>query len=135
MHTQAPFSWPVGLLRTCRAPDAFPPSNVCPYRLDLRDCFLVRCSQPGGLRGFKELVKGGMSEADAYAETQASMDFAKERSPSGVREEKEHTLLPLFRLRGWVYCCVCHMYCVGTSPGEDVQCWGDWWNSSLKALW
>ena len=92
MHAHASTLFVAGrsTLRTCRAPDAVPPSKVCPYRLDLRDCFLVRCSQPGGLRGFKELVKGGMSEADAYAETQASMDFAKERSPSGVREEKEH---------------------------------------------
>eukprot|EP00752_Nemacystus_decipiens_P003968 g3634.t1 len=41
-------------------------------------------TDPGGLRGFRELVKGGMSEKDAYAATQASIDFAKEQSPSGL---------------------------------------------------
>ncbi|CAM9763675.1 unnamed protein product [Pylaiella littoralis] len=35
-------------------------------------------TDPGGVRGFKELVRSGMSEADAYAESQALMDFASE---------------------------------------------------------
>ncbi|CAM9248048.1 unnamed protein product [Ectocarpus fasciculatus] len=39
-------------------------------------------TDPGGIRGFKELVKSGMSEADALAESQASLDFASE--PSGL---------------------------------------------------
>ncbi|CAM9491472.1 unnamed protein product, partial [Laminaria digitata] len=35
-------------------------------------------TDPGGVRGFKELVRNGMSAADALAESQAALDFADE---------------------------------------------------------
>ena len=47
--------------------------------------------QPGGVRGFKELVRNGMSAADALAESQAALDFAEE--PAARVSEKHDTQL------------------------------------------
>ncbi|CAM9633742.1 unnamed protein product, partial [Hapterophycus canaliculatus] len=48
-------------------------------------------TDPGGVRGFKELVRSGMSEADAYAESQASLEFAAEPGLATVEGDTTQT--------------------------------------------
>lgn len=61
---------------------------------------VTRWHQPGGVRGFKELVRNGMSAADALAESQAALDFADEPTARVSGNRAAFNLISLSRYCG-----------------------------------